>query len=55
MLPIVDTSVQKLDKYRQVIPDKMFNEIKDLAADLSGLKVTMINATPRGRRCRQRF
>lgn len=48
MLPQVKTSTQKLEKYRKVIPKKIYQEVKSLSKDLKGLKVTMINSTPRG-------
>ena len=48
MLPSVDTSEKDFEKYEKFIPEEMFNEIKELATELEGLKVTMINATPKG-------
>lgn len=48
MLPYVETPTQKLEKYRGIISDKLFEEINDLAKGLKGLKVSMVNATPRG-------
>jgi len=48
MLPSVDTSEQKFKKYEKFIPEEMFEEIKKLASELEGLKVTMVNATPKG-------
>lgn len=48
MLPYIETKTRKLEKYKGIISDKLFEEIKVLAKDLKGLKVTMINSTPRG-------
>lgn len=48
MLPQVKTASQKLEKYKRIIPDGLFEEVKTLAEKLKGLKVIMINATPRG-------
>jgi len=48
MLPYIETSTKKLAAYRGIISDKLFEEIKDLARDFKGLRVTMINSTPRG-------
>ena len=48
MLPSVHTPVKKLEAYRRYTTSKQFEEIKSLAAKLKGLKVNMINATPRG-------
>lgn len=48
MLPLVKTPIQKLDKYRQLISEELFQEIEDLARDLKGLRVFQVNATPRG-------
>ncbi|MEF8846900.1 MAG: glycosyltransferase [Candidatus Paceibacterota bacterium] len=48
MLPLVEISDRDFDEYKQHIPEEMFNEIKDLAEELQGLEVTMVNATPKG-------
>jgi len=48
MLPLVKTPIQKLEKYRQLISEELFQEIKGLAKDLKGIKVFQVNATPRG-------
>jgi len=48
MLPFVKTPIRKIEEYKTVIADTLFEEIKGLAKDLGGLKVTMINSTPRG-------
>ena len=48
MLPQVKTKTQKLAKYQEIIPGKLYQEIESLARDFKGLKVAMINATPRG-------
>jgi trehalose synthase len=48
MLPEVKTKVKKLKDYKGIIKDSLFSEIKELTKDLNGLKVVMINATPKG-------
>ncbi|MDP3990749.1 MAG: glycosyltransferase [Candidatus Nealsonbacteria bacterium] len=48
MLPKIETSTKKLEDYQHIINKKQFEEIKVLANDLKGLKVAMVNATPRG-------
>ncbi len=48
MLPLVKTNHQKLEDYRGLISKELFQEIKDLAKDLKGLRVFHVNATPRG-------
>lgn len=48
MLPLVETSTQKLEKYKSLIPERLYNEIIELAKELKGLKVFHVNATPRG-------
>lgn len=48
MLPLVKTNRQKLEDYKGLISEELFQEIKDLAKDLRGLKVFQVNATPRG-------
>src|SRR3989344_9077981 len=48
MLLQVKKPALKLEKYRSIIPEKLFQEIKDLAKELKKLKVVMINATPKG-------
>lgn len=49
MLPKVNKiHPQKLEKYKGIISDKLFEETKSLAKKLNGLKVIHINATPRG-------
>jgi trehalose synthase len=48
MLPNVYTPVKKLEAYRKYLTAKQFEEIKTLADKLKGLKVNMVNATPRG-------
>lgn len=48
MLPLVKTPIQKLDKYRQLISEELFQEINDLAQYLKGLRIFQVNATPRG-------
>lgn len=48
MLPEVKTPIQKLEPYRNLIPNDLFNETENLAKQLRGLKVIHINSTPRG-------
>lgn len=48
MLPLVETPTHLLKKYKGVISDNLFNEIKVLSKDLKGLRIVMINSTPRG-------
>lgn len=48
MLPYVETPIKKLKEYRGIVSDELFEEIEDLAKNLKGLKVTMINSTPKG-------
>jgi len=48
MLPKVQTPIKKLEAYQKYITVKQFEEIKNLADKLRGLKVNMVNATPRG-------
>lgn len=49
MLPKINrTPPIKLEKYKGIISNSLFREIKNLAKDLKGLKVAHVNATPRG-------
>lgn len=48
MLPFVETPIHSLEKYKNIIPDSLYKEIKNLAKNLRGLKVSMINSTPQG-------
>lgn len=48
MLPIVETQLQKLEPYRNLIFPGFFEEIENLARDLQGLKVFHVNSSPRG-------
>lgn len=48
MLPLVTTSTQKLEKYRNLISEELFKEIEDLASALQGVKVFHVNSTARG-------
>ena len=48
MLPHVETPIQKLEKYQGIISDELLEGIKNLAKDFKGLKVIMVNSTPRG-------
>ena len=47
MLPQVKTTTQNLNEYQEIIPKKLYQEVESLAKDLKGLKVAMINSTPR--------
>lgn len=48
MLPKVKTKVQKLEKYKGIIKESLFAEIKKLSKELKGLKIIHINSTPEG-------
>jgi len=48
MLPEVKTKVKELKDYKGIIKDSLFSEITELARSLKGLRVIMINATPKG-------
>jgi len=48
MLPQVRTKIKELRNYKGIIKDSLFSEITELARELKGLKVIMINATPKG-------
>ena len=48
MLPLVKTNHQKLEDYKELISEELFQEIKDLAKELRGARVFQVNATPRG-------
>ena len=48
MLPLVKTSPKKLENYKELISEELFQEIEELAKDLKGLKIFQVNATPRG-------
>lgn len=48
MLPQVETPIKNLEKYKGIISQELFEEIKNLARQFKGLKVNMVNATPRG-------
>jgi trehalose synthase len=48
MLPLVKTSIQKLEKYQDIVSKQLFDEIKKTSKALKGLKVFHVNATPRG-------
>ena len=48
MLPKIDTPIQKLEKYRQFLTEKQFEEILNLAVPLKGLTINLVNSTPRG-------
>jgi trehalose synthase len=48
MLPLVKTNHQKLENYRGLISESLFEDITKLAKDLKGLRVFQVNATPRG-------
>ena len=38
MLPLVKTPIQRLEKYRELISEELFEEIKNLSQQLIGLK-----------------
>lgn len=48
MLPLVKTPIIKLEKYKDLVSKKLFEEIITLSKELKGLKVFHVNATPRG-------
>jgi len=48
MLPLVETPVHKLKDYKAIIPKSLYQEIRSLAKRTKGLKIAMINSTPRG-------
>jgi trehalose synthase len=48
MLPKVKTPIQKLEKYKGIVSEKVLEEIKFLSQNLKGLNVIMVNSTPRG-------
>lgn len=48
MLPIIETQPQKLESYRNLISRELFEEIKNRAYDLRGIKVFHVNSSPRG-------
>jgi len=48
MLPLVKTPTQKLEEYKELISEALFEEIRELAKYSKGLKVSHVNATPRG-------
>ncbi len=48
MLPIVDTPTKDFKPYKKVITPQLYEEVRCLANDLKGLKVVMVNATPKG-------
>src|SRR3989344_1632031 len=48
MLPRVKTKNKKLKDYKGIIKSNLFHETKAIAKDLKGLKVVMVNATPKG-------
>lgn len=48
MLPQVKTKTQKLERYKDIIPDSLFEQIRSLAPKFKGLRVVHLNSTPRG-------
>ncbi len=48
MLPKVKINSQKIDKYKKIISESLFKEIKFLSEELKGLKIIHINSTPAG-------
>lgn len=49
MLPEVSKTLPvKLEKYKNIVSDELFEEVIDLAKNLKGLRVFHVNSTPRG-------
>lgn len=48
MLPEVQVQKKSLKKYRGLVSQGLFNEIRDLSSRMRGIRVYMVNATPRG-------
>jgi len=48
MLPLVKTNHQKLEDYKELISEELFEEIESLAKPLKNLKIIMVNSAPRG-------
>lgn len=48
MLPLVKTPTQRLEKYKDLISEELFKEIKEISQNLRGLRVFHVNSTPRG-------
>lgn len=48
MLPKVETSIVKLERYQNFLTKKQSKEIEKLSVELKGLKINLINSTPRG-------
>ena len=48
MLPKVYTPTQSLEKYRELIPKDQMEEIQKLGKELKGLRLNLVNSTPRG-------
>jgi len=48
MLPLVKTKIKSLERYRGLVSDIVLDEIEDISRSLKGLRVVMINSTPRG-------
>lgn len=48
MLPEVKTEIKKIEDYKGIIANELYQEIEELSESLKGLKVVHVNATPRG-------
>ncbi|MEA3296086.1 MAG: glycosyltransferase [Patescibacteria group bacterium] len=48
MLPLVKVYPKKLNRYKDLISEELFLEIKQLAKELKHLRVNLVNSTPRG-------
>jgi len=48
MLPLVKTQIKKIKEYKGIISDKLFGEVERLSKSFKGLKVNLVNSTPRG-------
>ncbi len=48
MLPLVKTPVKKIEKYEGIVSKSILSAVENNAKKLQGLKVAMVNATPRG-------
>jgi len=48
MLPLVKTPIRKLKAYKGIISEALFEELERLSKSFKGLKVNLVNSTPRG-------
>jgi len=48
MLPKVETPIQKLEEYKGLTSEELFEEIESLAKPFKNLKIIIVNSTPRG-------